>query len=84
MVTEALLVILAASARGLFALVPAVDIGLGLFEQAYQVGTWFTALNRYVPMGAVIGVLFMLLALKLFLFGWRVVIWIYHQFWGSS
>lgn len=85
MITEAVIRVLAGGVRIILGLIPTWEPPPDAFESsAYEVGAMAGALNGHLPV-AVAGVcLVLLLALKVFLLGWRALVFIYHQFWGSQ
>lgn len=85
MVTDAVIRFLGQSVRAILGLVPswqppADDFG----STATNLGAIAAQGNGYFPV-MVLGVcLALVLALKVFLLGWRLVLFIYHQVWGSD
>lgn len=85
MIVLAIVVVVVGLVLGLVGNLPTYTLDLSQVQQdASQIGAWASALNGYAPivqLGAAIGIL---LGLKLALLGWHTVVFIYHQFWGSS
>ena len=85
MITTALLVVALGSLAGLLNIVPVASIDVsGLTVNASMVAGLAGTLNGYFPLvtlGVCLGVVF---ALKLFMLGYRLVLFIFHQFWGAS
>ncbi len=85
MVIEALIDTIVGIVRGLLSLVPmwapdadALDTG------GMTVGSFASAMNGYFPvtvLGVCLGLVF---GFKAVLWVWRIAVFIYHQFWGSS
>jgi len=85
MITEALLQVVVAIAASLVSLVPAVDWDTGSFEQTtFSWGSSLGGFNNYFPVTAVFAAVALLFAVWLTMAGWNLVVWIYHQFWGSA
>lgn len=85
MVTLAIVALIFGGVRAVMGLVPTWDPVADPFESVgFSVGSMAGALDGYAPV-AVIGVsLVLLLSLKVGLFGWRLVVFVYHQFWGAE
>lgn len=85
MVTGALIGLIFGGIRAVMGLVPSWDPAADPFgSAAFNVGAMAGALDGYAPV-AVIGVcLVLLLSLKVFMLGWRLIVFVYHQFWGAE
>ncbi|MDR1188132.1 MAG: hypothetical protein LBK95_11875 [Bifidobacteriaceae bacterium] len=85
MITEFILECLFGLIRGLIALGPSYTPPVAdAASQASMVGATASGLNSYAPVGTLALVLALLVAAKLALMVWQLVVFIYHQFWGSS
>lgn len=85
MVTAALIGLIFGGVRAVMGLVPQWDPAADPFTSvAFDVGGMAGALNGYAPVALIGMSLVLLLSLKVFLLGWRVVVFIYHQFWGAD
>lgn len=85
MITEFLLETVVGIVLGLVQMTPASTVDYSqLHDQSQQVGALASALNGYTPVAQVGAALVLLVALKLALLAWQGVMFIYHQFWGSS
>jgi hypothetical protein len=84
-ITEALISFVAQAARAVLGLVPQWSPPAHAFGQmSHAFGAYAAVGNGYFPV-VVTGVcLGLVLALKVGLLAWRVVIFVYHQFWGSN
>lgn len=40
--------------------------------------------NRLMPLATALALIGTVLTLRLAMFGWDIVVWIFHQFWGSD
>jgi len=85
MIVDALVTFVCASARAVLGLLPTWTVPATPFATtSYSLGSMASMGNGYFPV-AVLGVcIALVLALKVVLLGWRVVVFIYHQFWGSD
>lgn len=85
MITAAIIGLMFGGIRAVMGLVPTWDSAADPFgSAAFSVGSMVGALDGYAPV-AVIGVsLVLLLSLKVGLLGWRLVVFVYHQFWGAD
>lgn len=85
MVTYALLVLVVSVVLGTVANLPTYTLPTeAINANAAQVGAWASALNGYAPVAQLGAALLLLVGLKLALLAWQAVLFIYHQFWGSS
>lgn len=41
-------------------------------------------INRIIPLNFILATALICLGIRLALDGWDAVVWVYHQFWGSS
>lgn len=85
MVTLALFVLILGTVSGLLNIVPQATIDVSsLTANASAVAGLAGTLNGYFPLvtlGVCIGIV---IALKAFMLLYRVVLFVWHQFWGSS
>jgi len=85
MVTGALIGLIFGGVRAVMGLVPVWDPAADPFSSAaFDVGGMAGALNGYVPVALLGLCLVLLLSLKVFMLGWRLIVFIYHQFWGAE
>lgn len=85
MITGTLLVLALSTLTGLLNIAPtaAIDVS-ALAANTGTVAALGGTLNGYFPLvtlGVCLGIVF---GLKVFMFGYRLVLFIWHQFWGSS
>lgn len=87
MITEALLGMVVDLVEWLVTLLPDFGVDLSTLDFA---GAWESiagaalALNGWVPVTVQLGVAAMLLVVLVAMSGWGLVVWVYHQFWGSD
>lgn len=85
MITAALLVLTLATVTGLLNIAPVASIDVSaLAVNASTVAGLGGTLNGYFPvvtLGVCLGIVF---GLKVFMLGYRLVLFIFHQFWGAS
>lgn len=87
MITESLLAIVMDSLGWFATLVPdfGVDLsGLDLTTAWVALGSGVAALNGWVPAVVALSVLGTLLTVQVGVSGWGLLVWVYHQFWGSE
>lgn len=85
MVTEAIVSALVGILEGLVSPLPTYTLDTASFNTtAVSVGSIASVLNGYAPIAQVGIGLAVVLGLKLALLTWQVVVFIYHQFWGSN
>jgi hypothetical protein len=62
------------------------DAGTGRIDQqaSSSAAAWGTTANGFFPVTVTVFVLLALLVLETALLLWDLVVWIYHQFWGSE
>lgn len=58
--------------------------GLDVTDLWEALGGGIAALNGWVPAVVAFGVLGMLLTVQVAVSGWGLLVWVYHQFWGSE
>lgn len=85
MITEALIRAAVAVILGMASVLPRHTFDVTAMADTFgQVASYAGGLNGYAPvlqLGLAVG---LLASLKLALMAWNVVLFIYHQFWGSS
>jgi len=82
-ITEALLAIVVGLLSVLDGLLPDLTIeGAGAAAGSFMSGLF--VLNGYVPIVDLLAGTLLLLSARFVMSGWHIVVWIYHQFWGSS
>ena len=85
MIIEALLKIISGIVRGFASMLPTHHVDTAaLGETVGQIGAYAGALDGYAPMTQLGLALAFLVTLKLALMAWNVILFIYHQFWGSA
>ena len=85
MVVNLLLGLVVGIVLGLIEPLPTYTLDVELLTvQAEQVGAMASSLNGYVPVTQIGLALLLLVGLKLALLLWQTLVFIYHQFWGSS
>lgn len=72
---------LLAGLDALTSLLPTVTIPVG---SQVHVGSLAVELGRVVPVAQIILGLSACIGLRLVMYGWDLVVWVYHQFWGSG
>lgn len=85
MITEALIAFVAQSVRAVLSIIPAWAPPADAFgSQAQSFGAMVSVGNGYFPV-VVTGVcVAFIIGLKVAFLAWRMVLFIYHQFWGSD
>jgi len=84
-VTEALISMMVGVVNGFLSLVPAwAPNTSALTNSGTNIGAWAMAWNGYFPVAVLAACLLLVLAVKLALLGFRTLVWVYHQFWGSD
>lgn len=84
MITLWLLQLVVGLIIGVDQLVPDLDIGDGIGDVTGQfVGAMFL-LDGYVPLTDIWIAVAVLFAARIGMAAWHGVVWVYHQFWGSS
>ena len=84
MITDALIDAFLATVGAVLGLAPETGLG-GMDEAASANVTGFiTAANGFLPISVAVVVLLALIALQLLLLSWDLLVWLYHQFWGSD
>lgn len=69
----------------LFALVPTTNLDTSGFAAAgATVGAAIFGFNDYFPISTFFQALGLVFAVWVVLGGWNAIVWVYHQFWGSS
>lgn len=85
MITAWLLGLLLGTLSGMLGLIPGGVLDMsGMVANVSMISSLAGTLNGYFPLvtlGICLGVV---LGLKLLMMGWRLVLFVYHQFWGSS
>ena len=84
MITELLLLALLPSISGLLGLLPAATLNLSALSNVTSIGAQAAMLNGYFPVGTIGTCLGVVKGLKVFMLGYRALLFIYHQFWGSN
>ena len=85
MITEALVSVMSAVILGFTSLLPSYKVDSSAFgATAGQVGSFAGGLDGFAPIGDLGLALMLIVGLKLALMTWNLVLFIYHQFWGSS
>ena len=87
MITQVLLTLTVNFVEWFVALVP--DFGLSLktldLSGAFEgIGEKASALNGWLPVTAMLGALAVYLTVQVGMSVWGLVVWVYHQFWGSE
>lgn len=80
MIFDAIVGVLSAVLEGVFALLPTMSLPAGLVESSGGVGAVAAGLNGIVPVQTLGGCLVAVLAVRLFIALWAVVVWIYDRF----
>jgi hypothetical protein len=85
MVVEFLMEMIGGVIRGLVSLLPASPVNPDeVGDSFYSVGGMASALNGYVPILALAAGITVLIGFRLALLLWQGIMFVYHQFWGSS
>lgn len=85
MITAALLEAAARVLASLFALVPDVALDVDDFGNVgTMLGSSAFGFNDYFPVTALFGAVALLLTVWFSMAAWNAIVWVYHQFWGSS
>lgn len=85
MISDAVIRFVGQSIRAIFMLVPTWEPPANDFGQSSaSVGAMAAQANGWFPVAVVGWCLVFIFALKVFLLAWRVIVFIYHQVWGSN
>lgn len=85
MITQGVLSVVLGLVSGLVSLLPQFSVTLDSAAAAAQTtGSTVGMLNGYFPVATVGGCLVAVFGFKVFMAAYRVVFFVYHQFWGSD
>ncbi len=85
MIVDAIVRFVGQSVRAVLNLLPSWTPPFEEFgSQATAIGAMASRANGYFPVAVLGWCLVLVLSLKVLLFGWRVIVFIYHQVWGSN
>lgn len=87
MITETLLGIVVDLVAWIVAVTPDFGLDLGTLDIASAMdaaGSSIGALNGWLPVTYFLASAVLLLTLQVVMRGWGVLVWLYHQFWGSE
>lgn len=87
MITETLLAVVMAFVKWFVGLVPdfGLDLsGIDMGSTFQQIGSGAAALNGWVPVVTLLGVLVVYLIVQVAMSVWGFILFVYHQFWGSE
>lgn len=85
MITEALVVFAAEIVTGILSLIPMWEPpDEALVTSGSNLGSSAARANGYFPVSLLGLCLILVLGYKAFLIIWRLIVFIYHQFWGSD
>lgn len=87
MVTEVLLTLVVGFVEWFVGLVPDFGLTLNTLDLAgvwSGLGTAASGLNGWVPLTAMVGSLVAYLTVQVVMSVWGLIVWVYHQFWGSD
>lgn len=85
MIFDAIVRFLGQSVRAVVGLIPSWSPPASDFAtSAGQFGALAFRANGYFPVAVLAWCLVLVLALKVFLLAWRVIVFLYHQVWGSD
>lgn len=84
MIVEWLLAVVVGLMVGLDQLIPDLSLGDGIGESIGAFTGQMLALSEYVPLVDLWAAVLTLVLLRLGMFLWHLIVWLYHQFWGSD
>ncbi len=85
MITQLLVGIILGTISGMLSLAPSWQVDLSpLANAVHDFGHKAATFNGYFPLITLGLCLAIVFGLKAGMFGWRLILFIYHQFWGSS
>lgn len=88
MITDAIANAFFGALGALFTLIPDTGVLAGFTSEqtdnGYALGNAFGLLDASVPIATLVAAAAMLLLLEIALQGWDLIVWIFHQFWGSD
>jgi len=85
MVTAALIGLVFGGVRAVMGLVPQWDPAADPFGSvSSNLAGWVGSMNGYFPVTVLGLCLVLLVSLKVFMLGWRLIVFVYHQFWGAD
>lgn len=56
----------------------------GIASAISSAGAYLQNINRFFPVSTLLAILTALAAIEVGIFTYKLVVWVYHQFWGSS
>lgn len=84
MITELLLLALIPMLTGMLGAIPASTVDLGSLAVVVRIADSAAMLNGFFPVATLGTCLGLIFGLKTFMFGYRIVLFVFHQFWGSD
>lgn len=85
MITDAIIQALLGGISALIGLMPAYALPSQLIsDNSLIVGQYAAGADKIFPLTTVINIIGLALTLKVLMLGADLIIWIYHQFWGSA
>jgi hypothetical protein len=84
MITELFILAMLPALTGLLSLLPSVILDLTSLQAVGSIGSTAGMLNGYFPVATLGMCMGLVLGLKGFMLGYRVILFVYHQIWGSS
>lgn len=85
MITDAIIAAFFGGINALLSLMPTYVLPEGLtVDRTLIIGQYASLSNNIFPLGTIIQIAGLGIGLKLLMFGWDFIVFIYHQFWGSS
>jgi hypothetical protein len=84
MITELLLTLVVGIMVGLDQLIPDLALGDGIGESVGAFTSQMLVLSNYVPLIDLWAAVLTLALLRLGMSAWHLIVWLYHQFWGSE
>lgn len=84
MITDAIVSAFLGALEALLSLLPDTGPVVVSGASTTAVTGWAGAANSWVPVTLIVGVLGMLIAVELALVLWDLIVFVYHQFWGSD
>ena len=85
MITDAIITAFFGSINALLSLMPSYVLPTELVvDRTLIIGQYASLSNNIFPLVTIAKIAGLALAIKLLMFGWDFIVYIYHQFWGSS
>lgn len=84
MITEFLLNGIFGGINALLGLMPDYVLPENTDGDKYSIGSYAAYANSVFPLATLVQITGLAIGLRALLQGWELIVWIYHQFWGSA